>query len=50
MKLATFTWSWTVQVPDNFNEEDMTACDQALNEAWEGLRKQDGELTDLQDR
>lgn len=44
MKLATFIWSWTVEVPDDFDEDGVK------KQVFESLHYQDGELTDLKDK
>ena len=48
-KLATFAWSWTVEVPDDWDEMDSTLYGNAIDAAWDGIQKNDGILTDLQD-
>lgn len=48
-KLVTFTWSATVEVPDDFDEYDKSAHDLALDAAWNCLHRSDGMLTDEQD-
>ncbi len=50
MKLATFTWSYTIEVPDDFNEENNDQFVEAFQNAWNNVQKSDGELTDLRDR
>ncbi len=47
MKLATFAWSWTVSVPDDFNEEDNTHFSNARHSAFLNVQERDGEITDI---
>ena len=39
MKLATFAWSWTVQVPDDFDEEKLEDFNKARHEAYLNVQK-----------
>ncbi len=51
MKLATFTWSITIEVPDDFDDKyENDKFREARNSAYLNIQKGDGELTDLQDR
>lgn len=49
MKLATFTWSWTVSVPDDFDEYNAEQFRQARHAAYLNVQENEGDLTDLQD-
>jgi hypothetical protein len=48
-KYATFAWSWTVEVPDEFDEMDSVLYGVAIDDAWNNVQKADGVLTDLED-
>jgi len=48
-KIATFTWTVTVDVRDDFDSEDPEHFKVALNEAWMNVHENNGELTDEQD-
>ena len=48
-KLATFVWSWTVEVPDEWDEMDAVLYGRAVDDAWDGISKNDAILTDLRD-
>lgn len=48
-KHATFAWSWTVEVPDDFDEMDNVLYGRAVDDAWNNIKKDDAVLTDLED-
>ncbi len=57
MKFATFAWSWTVEVPDDFTEDinlfkqdEYERFTKARYEAFLNVQERDGDLTDLQDK
>jgi hypothetical protein len=52
MKLATFVWSVTIQVPNDFTdwpetEKDNEVYKKALSDAWLEVHERDGEVTDV---
>lgn len=50
MKLATFAWSWTVEVPGDFDENDNDQFNEFSDEAFKHITQRDCELTDLQNK
>lgn len=48
-KLATFTWSFTVAVPEDFAGDNQKQLDAARRHAFSYITEPDGELTCLVD-
>ena len=46
VKTATFTWTVTVEVRDDFDKENPKHLSQALHDAWMEVHESRGELTD----
>jgi hypothetical protein len=48
-KTATFTWTVTVDIRDDFDSEDPERFQAARREAWMNVHESTGELTDEED-
>ena len=49
MKLVTFVWSRTIELPDNFNPENRLEFIEAEMKAHAELIDEEGEITDIQE-